>query len=63
MADYDRKPTIIGRDADAPDRADLIGQLVQASVRDGPHAGIAVPLECEDLDIVFEREDWRGTRH
>ena len=64
MADYDRKPTIIGRDADAADGADPIGQFTRIAKEDagGTVSGTAPP-ECEDFDIIFEREDFQGMRH
>lgn len=63
MADYDRKPTINGHDADAADGADLIGQLARAPGSDGANVGDTGPLECDEFEIVFEREDSQDTRH
>lgn len=65
MADYDRKPTIIGRDADtADDDTDPIGRFARATKADaGDNVSDSAPPECEDFDIVFEREDFQATRH
>ena len=66
MADYDRKPdtSIIGRDADAADGAEPIGQFTRIAKADaGGNANDIASLECEDLDIIFEQEDLQGMRH
>lgn len=62
MADYDRKSTIIGRDAETADGADPIGQSALTARKDDG-GKVAAPPECENLDIIFEREDFQDMRH
>lgn len=63
MADRDRDPetSIISRDADAPTGERVADRRSQTRTESA--SGTGEPDECEDLDIVFEREEPETTTH